>query len=559
MEQISPLLKAHIEQQQALEQTNNNINNNTYYADLTSKPDTFKLSTKKEEASNKKGKIAKIIAAGMALTAVTAGVIYTVKKGKTIKLKNMTPDRFKQIQADKFTGKIKGKLKNGDKIVMEYTDGVLKKSARKGSVNFEKAYETINNEKIVKKTVNGITTEFNITKTQKEVKEAQNKLKSIFDNKNLSSLEFREQTDAIKFKSHNQQKEIEDTIITKRKAEAEAKAKAEAELKAKAEAQAKAVQKAKEEAARTNLIDLSTIERNEQNRAIGYTTKSRYEKIVKQSSSKIDFAEEEKYLEKLKSVSVDESSKLGDYTSAPYDMPLKFMASTNEKFVKEGSALIVDEIPEMFKGIEQSELSDAIDKLGTCLDSKKLNRFEIGGKTFTAEYKGSGIIGRVYKISDEEGRSVAVKYFKNARLTGLQGAYAEIPIAREASKEGVVDVAKFYMANPCGRYDTIDGFSPNQNVGGWHMVEYIEENTPLKNNGKGKKFFEWLKSHGLTFGDFNDGTKKGEYIVDAGGVMHPKNKYDPHFISKRGDFADELLRGYTNNETIDDIIKVISK
>jgi len=287
---------------------------------------------------------------------------------------------------------------------------------------------------------------------------------------------------------------------------------------------------------------------------LGRTLKSDFERFpIDDPQQKIT------YFEKLKSVSVDESSKLGNYTDTPYDMPLKFMASTNEQLAKTGSALIVDEVPEMFKGIEKSELQKAIDNLGGVLDSGKINKFEIAGKKFTAEFKGSGVIGKVYKISDEQGRSVAVKYFKDPLLTGLQGAYAEIPIAREASKEGVVDVAKFYMANPCGRYNTTDGFCPDVNVGGWQMVEFLEDSTPLKNGGKGVKFFEWLKSHGLTFGDYNSGTMKGNYVVDVGGVMHPKGMYDEYFIHGGGSAADKLLTGYMKNETLDDVIKAISK
>ena len=124
MEQMSPMLQARIAQQQEI--NNSNQKNNTQHVDLAQKPDTFESSTKKED-ENKKGKIAKIIAIGAVVAAAIAGIVYAVKKGKTINLKDMTPDKFKQIQAEEFTGKIKGKLKNGDKVVMEYVDGVLKK------------------------------------------------------------------------------------------------------------------------------------------------------------------------------------------------------------------------------------------------------------------------------------------------------------------------------------------------------------------------------------------------------------------------------------------------
>ena len=120
---------------------------------------------------NGKNKLTLALAA-LGATALAGIAIY---KGKGTKLSSIKFDKgmaFLQ-NGDKFTGKIKDKLSNGDKIVMEYVDGVLQKSTRSGQVNFEKVYETVNNEKIIKKTVNGITTEFNITKAQQNVKAAQ--------------------------------------------------------------------------------------------------------------------------------------------------------------------------------------------------------------------------------------------------------------------------------------------------------------------------------------------------------------------------------------------------
>ena len=52
------------------------------------------------------------------------------------------------------------------------------------------------------------------------------------------------------------------------------------------------------------------------------------------------------------------------------------------------------------------------------------------------------------------------------------------------------------------------------------MVTFLEDSTLLK-GGKGVKFFDWLKNHGLAFGNYNLGTMKREYIVDVGGIMHP--------------------------------------
>ena len=167
MDQMSAVLQARIDKKKEI---NSLKNNNVQYANLSAKPDTFESSNKKDN----KGKVAKIIAIGAAIAAATAGIIYALKKGKSINLDTMTSEKFKQIQADKYTGKIKGKLKNGDKIVMEYVDGVLQKSTRSGKINIEKVYETGNIGKIVSvtKTVDGVTTKVNVQENKLNVLES---------------------------------------------------------------------------------------------------------------------------------------------------------------------------------------------------------------------------------------------------------------------------------------------------------------------------------------------------------------------------------------------------
>ena len=135
--------------------------------------------------SNIKDGKKKLALALAALGAVAAAGV-AIYKGKGTKLSDIAYDKgvaFSQ-NGEKFTGKIKDKLANGDKIVMEYVDGVLQKSTRSGQVNFEKMYETVNGEKIVKKTVDDVVTETNLTKVQQEVKSAQDKLKNIINQEN---------------------------------------------------------------------------------------------------------------------------------------------------------------------------------------------------------------------------------------------------------------------------------------------------------------------------------------------------------------------------------------
>ena len=162
---------------------------------------------------NKKSK-AKIIALAATITGVATAAVLCIKKGKTAKLQDFD---FKNIPAG-FTGKVKGKLNNGDKLVMKYDNGVLVSSTRSGSKNVSKLYQTVDGEKIVKITENNKTTTKNITAVQNTVKNEQSKLKTLLDkNDEMSSSDFNMKALDIKYKSNNQQKTI-DKIISDKKA-----------------------------------------------------------------------------------------------------------------------------------------------------------------------------------------------------------------------------------------------------------------------------------------------------------------------------------------------------
>ena len=208
--------------------------------------------SKTENNKDAKNQTAKYIAIVAAAVAVTAGAIFAFKKGKSVKLENIKFDKGIASLKDgtKFTGKIKDKLKNGDKIVMEYADGVLQKSTRSGAKNIEKVYEVAQNgDKIVKQTIEGVQkAPVNITKITNEVKAQQSKLQTILKDVNLSSQELKQKTGEINFKSAKQKEYIKNTIADKK--DAELKAKAEAERIAKEKAAKEAEEKAKAEAER---------------------------------------------------------------------------------------------------------------------------------------------------------------------------------------------------------------------------------------------------------------------------------------------------------------------
>ena len=239
-------------------QVNNNYQSKPYQkVNLEQQPDTFESSSKTENDKTKKHKALKYIGIGIAVLTAVAGTILAVKSGKSVKLDSIKFDKGIASLKDgtKFMGKIKDKLKNGDKIVMEYADGVLQKSTRSGAKNIEKVYEVAQNgAKIVKQTIDGVQkAPVNITKITNEVKAQQSKLQTILKDVNLSSQELQQKTSEINFKSAKQKEHIKNTIADKKDAELKAKAEAEriakeAEEKAKAEAERIAKEKAAKEA-----------------------------------------------------------------------------------------------------------------------------------------------------------------------------------------------------------------------------------------------------------------------------------------------------------------------
>lgn len=125
---------------------------------------------------------------------------------------------------EKFSGVISDVLNNGDKITLEYSQGILQKSTRSGGKNFTKVFKEVNGDKIVETIENNATRTTNITNIEKKVKEAQDKLNNILENKdNLSLNEFRKQTKEIKFKSKKQKVEITNIINDKKLIEEQTK------------------------------------------------------------------------------------------------------------------------------------------------------------------------------------------------------------------------------------------------------------------------------------------------------------------------------------------------
>ena len=231
-----------------------------------------------------------------------------------------------------------------------------------------------------------------------------------------------------------------------------------------------------------------------------------------------------------------------------FDLGLRYAIIANNTANKNGFGGIIHEVPKMFKGIEIKELFTKLDDLAALVNPKKINKFNICGREYTAELIGGGCLSDVYKITyPKTGEKVCIKFARQPYLTGRgQGIFDEVAIALEANKAGVVDIPKFYMANPIGRYKTEqNGF--NVNHGAWQIIEFVEENRPVPSDGL--RLLKWLDNKGLYHGDCHNGNFVGDVIVDLGGII------DKEGTIKKFSDIDPLLKVYQNQMTTSDILK----
>ena len=239
-----------------------------------------------------------------------------------------------------------------------------------------------------------------------------------------------------------------------------------------------------------------------------------------------------------------------------FDLGLRYAIVANNTAKVKGSGAIINEIPEVFKGVDEKELIKTLDELSARLETGKMNHFEIGGKKFTARLIGGGCISDVYLITNEAGKQICFKSAKNPFLMQSgQGIYNEVAILQEANKAGVCDVPKLYMANPVGciaQNPDFIGWTPK---GAWQVVEYINDIKPIY--PESLKLSEWLYSKGLVHGDYNSGAYIGEVTVDMGGIIDRARTVND--IASKHSNAGWLFRAYHSGMSTTDILEAIDK
>ena len=232
----------------------------------------------------------------------------------------------------------------------------------------------------------------------------------------------------------------------------------------------------------------------------------------------------------------DDLTKMPLVINGYYVLPERLAIAFNNTREATGKAHIVENIPEIFKGLDEDVVLKDLDNLSALL--RKTNAFpnlkfstEIGGKEILVEMAGNGNTGMVVKLSDKFNNKVAMKTWCRVCDIGSQGGMGENAIHMSASRAGVCDIPQYYMSNLVRK----------NSFGEWSVVEFIEKDKPVRSGGL--KMEEWMEQNRLKNCDFNDGTYLGDYLVDFGGIMIPENTMVKSHVS-----ISMFLRGYEKDK-----------
>ena len=251
----------------------------------------------------------------------------------------------------------------------------------------------------------------------------------------------------------------------------------------------------------------------------------------------------------------DSKNLFNNISEKEYDISQVMLIAARNSISKNGNSYIYGEkTPEIFKGIDKKEVADKLDEVVNKIfwnfpnSKEKVLTFKIKNKQFFIEEKGSGFVGHVYRIFDEDGNNAAIKY-SSMNMPNNNGL-TEIATLKQMTKDGVNNVPEFYMAHASDY--SIDNKKKAYNSKCWMLYEYIDKNKPVKNGGITWK--KWCEKYGLKHTDAK-GSKQyvGKYLVDVGGIVH-ENHTDLKSYSKRYDYLRNAFRqGETAKETLSEI------
>ena len=202
-----------------------------------------------------------------------------------------------------------------------------------------------------------------------------------------------------------------------------------------------------------------------------------------------------------------------------YDLPISFALNLREMKEKGEDTHIIDEVPEMFEGLDMKGVCKVLDLAGVLLDNSCNGEVKIDmeGREFKFSWLDCGAYGDVYKITSEGYPPLALKLYSYPKGVGIHGPFGEIAIERELTRAGVVDVPKFYMASPLGDIMSVNNGVKHIPYASWKISEFITEDTPKKEGNM--TLAKFLLKRGLSFHDKHQKNYIGNYWVDLGAIV----------------------------------------
>ena len=390
----------------------------------TSNPIEAKQNTEQiKDGNNKMKKALAGLAIAGAVIAAGAGIYKgVIKPKKTIEqITDVTQDGIGKLlkENDKLTGKFQKNMKDGSKVIIEYTDGIIQKStktASDGTQIFEKVYSKASNGDLL---VNNK----NITEISRQARKHQDDFLALMKKKDISLDEL--QGLDRKNLSKNQIQELDLKINAKQEAiKLEVK---KAEELAKKQAREAQELTTKEAQGRIQEEAVQVADMKDPSLCCSVTTPKYNHKLSSACSIRTenteDFNGAREYLEELRNYELEyfkrkkdryfdeaELKFIDEYSRKNLDdidviFDGKYGSPTDKLFLlaknnsqTRGTSLVVHEIPEIFNGLEPRLIEEAINELSHNL---YCNAIKIGDKKFGVERIGGGTYNAVLRIFDD--------------------------------------------------------------------------------------------------------------------------------------------------------------
>lgn len=254
-------------------------------------------------------------------------------------------------------------------------------------------------------------------------------------------------------------------------------------------------------------------------------------------------------------------SKEGEF----YDLPYKFAIGINNQKQTKGNSYIKETIPEIFKGIKETELFSSLDTLSFilrkegCLEQDSAIRFKIANIGYSADFIKTGAEKSVYRINKEDDcSSVIIKIYNHPNAIGSSDIFGNIAIEREATRAKCSDIAKFFFANPLN-----ESFQSKNNEifqkGSWEIVEDVSSKNCCHSLNN---FLHWLADKGLWCYDIKKENNKNGFFIDFGFIA-PCNMDDAikrqTLNARRNIHINKLFESYKNGKTTTEIFEELQK